>query len=127
MASQNTQYIAPAQRARLVASTSPKPTADDAGDVVIRLKAVAINPVDVNMIDKGLRVASWPLVPGMDGSGVVEEVGTQIEGVAVGDRVLAMFAPGGRSGTFQELAVVRQGMVARIPDSWAFEDAATLA
>ena len=127
MTSQNTRYIAPAQGSRLVASSTSKPTADDPGEVVIRLKAIAINPVDVNMIDKGLRVASWPLVPGMDGAGVVEEVGAQVEGVAVGDRVLAMFAPGGRAGTFQELAVVRQGMAARIPDSWAFEDAATLA
>ncbi|KAJ5175768.1 uncharacterized protein N7482_001645 [Penicillium canariense] len=78
------------------------------------------------MIDEGHRVTSWPFVPGLDGAGVVEQVGEGVLDFAAGDRVLALFTPGDRSGSYQEYAVVQEKDVAKIPARWSFEDASTL-
>ncbi|KAK9317525.1 hypothetical protein V1524DRAFT_423220 [Lipomyces starkeyi] len=51
---------------------------------MIRLKAIAINPAVCKMIGQGHRVASWPLVPGLDGAGVVEAVGDNVKNFAFG-------------------------------------------
>ncbi|MFC7535637.1 SDR family NAD(P)-dependent oxidoreductase, partial [Actinoplanes sp. GCM10030250] len=62
-----------------------------------------------------------PGVPGREGAGVVLEVGAGVRRVAVGDRVTGLFA-----GSFGPLAVVAEDSLSRIPDSWAFADAAAV-
>jgi len=93
---------------------------------MIRLKAIAINPADIKMIDQGHRVTSWPLVPGLDGAGVVEAVGEHVKRFKVGDEVLASFGGGGRGASYQEVAVVKEGIGARKPEAWGWEEAASL-
>ena len=78
------------------------------------------------MIDLGHRVTSWPIVPGLDGAGVVEAVGDDVKNFAVGDEVLSLFMAGDKGASYQEFAVVREGMVARKPKTWAWEEAASL-
>ncbi|KAJ5224966.1 hypothetical protein N7468_006191 [Penicillium chermesinum] len=78
------------------------------------------------MIDQGHRFTSWPLVPGLDGAGVVDQVGAAVERFSPGDRVAALFAPGDRSASYQEFSVVKETSVAKIPDAWSFESAASL-
>jgi NADPH:quinone reductase-like Zn-dependent oxidoreductase len=126
MASENTKYLVRRQGGPLEATITPKPTILEPTEVMIRLKAIAVNPADCKMIYQGLRITSWPLVPGMDGAGVVEAVGHDVKRFATGDEVLAMFAPGDRGACFQDLAVVPEMMVAKKPMTWSFEDAATL-
>ena len=126
MTSPNIQYLVPEKGSRLCAASTAKPTIVEPTEVMIRLKAVAINPADVKMIDQGHRVASWPLVPGLDGAGVVEAVGDGVRDFAIGDEVLALFTPGGRSASYQTIAVVQEASVAKKPSGWSFEDAATL-
>jgi NADPH:quinone reductase-like Zn-dependent oxidoreductase len=126
MASQNIKYLVRATGSRLERTIAPRPTILEPTEVIIRLKAIAINPADCKMIDLGHRVNSWPLVPGLDGAGVVEAVGDTVKNFAVGDEVLAMFFPGDRNASFQNLAVVRETMVAKKPATWSFENAATL-
>lgn len=126
MASQNTKYLVRSQGSPLEAITTSIPTLVEPNDVLIRLKAVAINPADCKMIDQGHRITSWPLVPGMDGAGVVEATGRDVRRFAVGDEVVAMFTPGDRGASFQTFAVVSEARVAKKPASWSFEDAATL-
>jgi NADPH:quinone reductase-like Zn-dependent oxidoreductase len=65
----------------------PKPTAG-AEEVVVRVKACALNHLDV-WIRQGNPAYPMPLphVSGSDIAGVVEEVGKQVDGVAVGQRV----------------------------------------
>lgn len=106
--------------------TTTKPTILDPTEILIRLKAIAINPADCKMIDQGHRITSWPLVPGLDGAGIVEAVGTDVNDFGLGDRVLALFTPGNRGGSYQTFAVVQERTVAKIPTTWSFEDAATL-
>jgi NADPH:quinone reductase-like Zn-dependent oxidoreductase len=127
MASTNTKYLVHGKGGPLIATTTLKSTIVEPTEVVIRLKAIAINPADCKMIDHGRRVTSWPIVPGLDGAGIVEAVGDSVKKFAVGDEVLAVFTGTDRGGSFQNFAVVQETMVAKKPTTWSFEDAATLA
>jgi NADPH:quinone reductase-like Zn-dependent oxidoreductase len=62
-----------------------------AGEVLVRVKAAGINPVDV-----AVRTGAYPLLGeppftiGWDISGTIEAVGTGVEGVSIGDDVYGM-------------------------------------
>jgi NADPH2:quinone reductase len=60
-------------------------------------------------------------VPGLEWAGEVAEVGSEVEGVAVGDRVMCSGA-----GGYAEYAVTDHGRALPIPDGLSFETAATL-
>jgi NADPH:quinone reductase-like Zn-dependent oxidoreductase len=126
MASENTEILVREKGSHLEVITTAKSTIIEPNEVMVRVKAIAINPADCKMIDQGHRVTSCPLVPGLDGAGVVEAVGAHVKNFALGDEVLAMFTAGNRGSAFQNFAVVQEMMVAKKPTSWSFEDAATL-
>ena len=126
MVSHFTRFVVKAQRVPLEAETSPVPTELEPSSVLIRLKAIAVNPGDVKMIDDGHRGASYPLVAGLDGAGIIEAIGEGVTGFSIGDSVTALFSPGGPGGSYQEMAVVTTSSVAKIPSIWSFEEAATL-
>ncbi|KAH8803692.1 chaperonin 10-like protein [Xylogone sp. PMI_703] len=127
MALENIKYLALRQGGSLVPTSATKPTITEPNEVMIRLKAIAINPADYKMVDYGRRVESWPCVPGLDGSGIVEAIGEEVKNFKVGDEVLAMFTSGDRGASFQSFAVVKEMMVAKKPSAWSFEEAASLA
>ncbi|MBI4547100.1 MAG: zinc-binding dehydrogenase [Ignavibacteriae bacterium] len=58
-------------------------------DVLIQLKAVALNHLDI-WVRSGARERNIPLphIPGSDGAGVITEVGSAIDWLKAGDRVL---------------------------------------
>src|ERR1700731_1286854 len=62
----------------------PKPKDDE---VLIRVATAGVNPVDV-FIREG-RITRFPLIPGMDVAGVVEEVGKKVTKLKKGDAVYA--------------------------------------
>lgn len=107
--------------------------ADD--EIVIRNRAVAVNPLDTIKQSTGDLMYRWlpyPSILGVDVAGEVVEVGSAVTRFTVGDRVLA-FAVGmekGRNhtteGGFQLYPVVRADLAAPIPDELRFEDAAVL-
>ena len=60
-------------------------------DALVRIHFSPINPSDINVLE-GTYVhlpPALPAVPGNEGSGIVEEIGDEVSGVAVGDRVIA--------------------------------------
>jgi len=61
-------------------------------DVLVRVTASGICHTDLNVIN-GLSALPLPIVPGHEGCGVVEEVGSEVRRVRVGDRVLASVTP----------------------------------
>jgi S-(hydroxymethyl)glutathione dehydrogenase/alcohol dehydrogenase len=61
-------------------------------DVLVRLAASGICHTDLAAIE-GLTPTSFPFVPGHEGCGVVEAVGSDVRRVAVGNRVLASVSP----------------------------------
>jgi NADPH:quinone reductase-like Zn-dependent oxidoreductase len=110
-------------------------TAAGAGEVVVRVRAVSVNPVDT-LHGMLLRlVAPWlryPAILGGDVAGEVVEVGPGVTRFRPGDRVLGLALGLERSqnrpaeGAFQRFVVLLERMVAPIPDSLPFEQAAVL-
>ncbi|POS69479.1 hypothetical protein DHEL01_v212127 [Diaporthe helianthi] len=107
----------------LIDVSSPKPKA---GEVSIRNKAVALNPVDWKKHQFGIMVDSWPSVFGADIAGVVESVGEGVEDFLPGDEVFSLAGHENRAGGFQEVSTVPSHFVARKPPSLSFEEAASL-
>ncbi|KAJ6103998.1 hypothetical protein N7523_010318 [Penicillium sp. IBT 18751x] len=126
MQSQSYRCLARAKCSPLEVVLATRPTELGSNEILIRIKSIAINPADFKMIDQGHRATTWPLVPGLDGAGVVEGLGSDVKHLTFGDRVLALFTPGGRSASYQTFAVVKEKDVAKIPSWWTFEEASTL-
>lgn len=58
---------------------------------------------------------------GNEMSGIVTRIGSEVHGVKVGDRVMALGAD-----CFASLKIINSQRVIRIPDSLSFEEAATI-
>lgn len=67
-------------------STRAVPTPDP-GQVLIKVHAAALNPVDAMMQKVGALISAWPTVTGHDGAGEVVALGDGVSEVKVGDRV----------------------------------------
>ena len=79
------------------------------GQVVVRVKAVGVNPVDTYIRSGAYaRKPTLPYTPGMDAAGVVEAVGKGVARVAVGDRV---YTAGTMSGAYAEQALCAESQV----------------
>lgn len=59
------------------------------GEVLVRNRAVAMNPVDSKMQDEGYFIDQYPAILGTDVAGEVAAVGRDVTHVKVGQRVLA--------------------------------------
>ncbi|KAM5347987.1 hypothetical protein ACJ41O_007811 [Fusarium nematophilum] len=106
-------------------ATVPKPTPEPT-DVCIRIKAVALNPLDWKMMTRGEMVQSWPTTLGLDAAGVVEQVGGQVTDFRPGDEVFCLCGIGGKTAGFQEIVTVPQHFVSKKPASRSFEEVASL-
>jgi NADPH:quinone reductase len=106
----------------------PDPEAD-AGQVLVRVHASGVNPLDVK-IRRGQAAharAVLPAVLGIDMAGVVEGVGSGVTGFAVGDAVFGMTGGvGGVPGSLAELVAVDPLLLARRPASLTMAQAAVL-
>lgn len=63
------------------------------GQIRVEVVASSVNPIDWKMRAGHLKdflPATFPVVPGVDAAGVVDEVGDGVEGVAVGDEVFGV-------------------------------------
>lgn len=123
-----------AKRAGLTVGPAPY-TAPRADEIVVRTRAVAINPVDWLLPIIGEFAFPWfkyPLVPGSDVAGEVVEIGSAVTRFRVGDRVLghAVGADKARNtpaeGAFQRYVVLLEHMAAPMPEGMTFEQAAVL-
>jgi alcohol dehydrogenase len=105
----------------------PQPTAGD-GEVLIRVRAAGLNPVDYKTRAGTARLI-WrydlPVVAGNELSGVVEKLGAGVTRLAVGDRVFARVNHH-KMGAFATYAVVHENLVGKMPRSLDFADAAGL-
>jgi NADPH2:quinone reductase len=99
----------------------PEPKADK-GQVVVRIQAAGVNPVDTYM-RAGVypRKPALPYTPGADGAGVVESIGAGVTGVKTGDRV---YIGGSLSGTYAEKALCDETAVFPLADHVSFAQGA---
>ncbi|ROQ04537.1 NADPH:quinone reductase-like Zn-dependent oxidoreductase [Rathayibacter sp. PhB93] len=97
-----------------------------AGQVRLRVAASAFNAADAGMRGGFLPIpVELPHVPGYDVSGTVDAVGDGVEGVAVGDPVVA-FLPMERDGGAAEYVLAPAEAVVAAPTSLPLADAAAL-
>ncbi|RZL31974.1 MAG: hypothetical protein EOP35_20915 [Rubrivivax sp.] len=101
---------------------APTPTARD---LLVRVSAVSVNPVDTKVRLSRVPQAGQPEVLGWDAVGTVEALGSAVEGFAVGDRVYYAGAIN-RPGSNAELQLVDHRIAARAPASLTDADAAAL-
>src|SRR5438034_8607884 len=97
-------------------------------DLLVRVPAASVNPLDVKTRDGKLKMLlkyQLPLVLGNDLSGVVSDVGERVTRFKKGDAVFARLDKE-RIGTFAEFAVLREGVAALKPTNLTFEAAASL-
>lgn len=106
--------------------TDVLPPTPKAGEISIRNKALALNPVDWKKLEYGIMVDSWPAICGADISGVVEDVGEGVNTFKPGDEVFSLAGHDNRAGGFQEVSTVPEHFVAHKPPSLTFEEAASL-
>ena len=85
----------------------------------VRVQVRAIGGEFPGCVDGVGDVSGCPLAGGLEGAGVVVEVGPGVGGVAVGDSVMGLFRGGGAS-----VAVADQRLVVGIPAGWSFAQAA---
>ncbi|MFD9304113.1 NADP-dependent oxidoreductase [Streptomyces sp. NPDC060048] len=99
-----------------------------ADDVLVRIHAASVNPLDLKIRGGDLKAVlpyRLPLILGNDLAGVVVQVGQAVTRFAVGDEVYAR-PDKARIGTFAELIAVRQDDVALKPATLTMEEAASL-
>ncbi|MGH8020306.1 MAG: NADPH:quinone reductase, partial [Opitutaceae bacterium] len=101
----------------------PAPTVE-AGQVLVRLHAIGINPVDT-YLRSGVypRKPALPYTPGSDGAGMIEAVGAGVTSHKPGDRV---YVAGSSSGTYAELALCDAARVHALPERVSFAQGAAV-
>ena len=113
---------APGGPETLALSDVPDPVAGP-GQLLVRVKACAINYPDVLMIeDKYQFKPPRPFAPGSEIAGVVEAVGGGVGDWSEGDRLIAMIGHGGLA----EKVLVAAAMAVPLPDERSFEDGSAL-
>ncbi|MFI6694665.1 NADP-dependent oxidoreductase [Streptomyces sp. NPDC050433] len=109
------------------AAETPDPQVG-ADDVLVRIHAASVNPLDLKLRDgafKAILPYRLPLILGNDFAGEVVQAGPAVTRFTVGDEVYAR-PDKDRIGTFAELIAVHQDDVALKPAGLTMEEAASL-
>lgn len=110
-----TRYLPIDDPASLVDVELPKPVAGE-HDLLVRVEAVSVNPVDTKVRSPKPQVEAQPKVLGYDAAGTVEAIGEAVSGFRSGDRV---YYAGDitRSGSNAEYQLVDACLVGHAPQS----------
>lgn len=97
-----------------------------AGEVRIRVRAAAFNPVDVKIRMGMYGSGKLPIVLGADCSGTIDALGDGVSEFKIGDEVYAM--PFGRcsNGSYAQYLSLPKAFVSKKPKNLSFEEAACL-
>jgi len=97
-------------------------------DVLVRLKAAGVNPIDTKLRSNGTYAKKQQeTILGCDGAGMIEAVGESVTQFNPGDNVY--YCHGGiglAPGNYAEFAVVPEWFLAKKPESLGFIDAAAV-
>lgn len=98
--------------------------------VLVRVHASSINPFDTTIRSGAMKDAiplQLPVTLGSDIAGEIIELGENVEGFSVGDKVYGQAnVVAGNSGAFAEMVAVKAGSIAKMPTDLSFEEAASL-
>ncbi len=113
------------------------------GEVRVRVHAISLNRRDEILLTGAFQVASSDFIPTSDGAGVIDGLGSGVDKLALGDKVVGNYFPSwidgppasgqgwglgspGQDGMLTEYAVLKAERLTKIPGSLAFEEAACL-
>ncbi len=107
------------------------PTPEPAeGEVLVRIRAAGVNPVDWKIREgwlKDLFPHEFPVIPGWDLAGVIEDTGHSVKRLAKGDKIYAYARrPVIQKGTYAEYTAIPESYITRSPDSLSFEESASI-
>jgi NADPH2:quinone reductase len=108
--------------------TMPVPEITHDTDVLVRLRAAGLNPIDAKLRQNpGGYSIPLPVVLGFDGAGVVEATGKAVTRFAPGDEVYFCHPSfGGRTGCYASCTVVPEILLAHKPARLSFVEAAAV-
>jgi len=118
----------PSKTAPFEVGDAPVPE-PEANEVVIRVHAVAINPVDAYIQSMGIIVEKYPATVGCDCAGDVVTVGSDVKNFKPGDRVLAALDMTGNrpnAGAFQFYACAFAAVTAKLPEGISYTEGCVL-
>lgn len=105
----------------------PEPQVSN-GEVLIEVKAIGINPVDVKTRAGGGQASQYkenlPIVIGWDVAGIITKVADDVAGFAVGDEVFGTINFPGTGGAYAQYALSPAGEIAKKPANISFAEAA---
>lgn len=98
-----------------------------AGQALVRVVAAGVNFADVVM-RRGHIPSPLPMIPGVEGAGIVEAIGEGVEDVRVGDRVswAPVMGAGANVGSYAELECVSADSLIPVPAAVSLETAAAV-
>lgn len=105
----------------------PTPQLIDPHQVLIRIKATSVNPIDLQMFQgrKELK-SSHSDILGRELAGVIEAIGPEVKNFRVADEVYLAVSSLGSNGSFATQVVVDEQIVAHKPQHISFKQAAVL-
>lgn len=110
---------------QMIDAAVPRVSSDE---ILVRIKAVAINPLDWKLLEGQLKLLTGKKFPrniGIEFSGTVESVGSSVLKFKVGDRVFGMLEPF-KGGALVEFLSVKAELISKIPEGLSFEQAAAV-
>lgn len=96
--------------------------------VLVKVAATSINPIDWKLREGYLKQMfpwSFPIILGWDVAGEIVEVGQKVKDYHVGDRIFAR-PETTRFGTYADYTIVDSNLLAPVPESIAFTEAAAV-
>ncbi|MCS6959009.1 MAG: zinc-dependent alcohol dehydrogenase family protein [Pseudanabaenaceae cyanobacterium SKYGB_i_bin29] len=103
----------------------PDPIIKSPTEMLVKLKAASVNPIDTKLRQRGNFYKQIPAILGCDGAGIVEAVGSAVTKFKVGDAVY--FCHGGlgkHQGNYAEYTTIEEDLAALKPTSLSFVEAA---
>src|SRR5688572_32446310 len=91
------------------------------GEARLSQAAIGLNYIDVYH-RTGYYPQPLPFIPGVEGAGIVDQVGDGVDGLAVGDRV----AYAGPLGAYAETRLIAADRLLKLPDAISFYQAAAV-
>jgi NADPH2:quinone reductase len=105
----------------------PAPELKTPTDVLVKLKAAGVNPVDAKIRRGFYPPQTLPTIPGCDGAGIIEETGKEVTRFKAGDEVYFFHGGiGAGTGNYAEYIVLDERFIAKKPESIDFVHAAAL-
>jgi len=103
----------------------PVPSIQNEYDVLVQVKAVGVNPIDIKIrmgFMKAIRPVEMPFVPGGEAAGIIVAVGDKVSTFKLGDEVIAMT----KTNAYAEYVTANENFVVLKPQGLSFVEAASI-